>query len=196
MAPMLRRLYDRVLALSAHPRAVWALALISFAESSFFPIPPDALLIPMALADRLGAWRFAIIATLASVLGGAAGYLIGWGLYESLGRPILDFYGLSAAFADFSARYNDYGAWIVLFAGLTPFPYKVITIASGATGLNFVVFMLASIVARGLRFGIVCALLYWLGPPIRSFIERWLGLLFTLFMLALIGGFVLIRYVF
>lgn len=193
---MLRRLYDWILALSARPSAPYALAGVSFAESSFFPIPPDVMLIPMTLAERAGAWRFAAVATLASVVGGAAGYLIGWGLFESLGRPILELYGMSAQFADFSSRYNEHGAWIVLFAGITPFPYKVITIASGATGLNFWVFMLASLLARGFRFFVVCALLYWLGPPIRAFIERWLGLLFTLFVLALFGGFVLVRYLF
>ena len=193
---MLRRLYDWVLRLSAHPHAVWALAMVAFAESSFFPIPPDVMLMPMTLARREGAWRFAGIATIASVIGGAAGYLIGWGLFETLGQPILAFYGAQDQFASFAGRYNEYGAWIVLFAGLTPFPYKVITIASGATGLDFWVFMIASIVARGLRFYIVCGLLYWLGPPIRAFVERWLGLLFILFMVLLIGGFVAVRYLF
>lgn len=193
---MLRRLYDWVLRLSAHPHATWALAMVAFAESSFFPIPPDVMLIPMTLARREGAWSFAAIATIASVVGGAAGYLIGWGLFEALGEPILAFYGAQDQFAAFAARYNDYGAWIVLFAGLTPFPYKVITIASGATGLDFWVFMAASILARGGRFYVVCALLYWLGPPIRAFIERWLGLLFTLFMILLVGGFVAARYLF
>lgn len=193
---MLRSLYDWVMRLSAHPHAVWALAMVSFAESSFFPIPPDVMLMPMTLARREAAWRFAAIATLASVVGGVAGYVIGLALFEAVGQPILSLYGAQGQFEAFAARYNEYGAWIVLFAGVTPFPYKVITIASGATGLNFWVFMLASIAARGVRFFIVCGLLYWFGPPIRAFIERWLGLLFTLFMILLIGGFVAARYLF
>ncbi|MDP2621964.1 MAG: YqaA family protein [Hyphomicrobiales bacterium] len=193
---MLRRLYDRVLELAAHRHAVWALILVSFVESSVFPIPPDVMLIPMTLAERRRAFVFAGLATVASVVGGALGYFIGWGLYEAVGQPILSFYGYGDRFAAFADRYNAFGAWIVLFAGITPFPYKVITIASGVTGLSFPVFMVASIIARGLRFYLVCGLLYWLGPEIRSFIERRLGLLVTLFFIALFGGFLLVRYVF
>jgi len=193
---MLRRLYDRVLELSAHRHATWALALVSFVESSVFPIPPDVMLIPMTLAERRRAWFFAGLATVASVIGGALGYLIGWGLFEAVGQPILSFYGYGDRFAEFAEKYNAYGAWIVLFAGITPFPYKVITIASGVTGLSFPVFMIASLVARGLRFFLVCGLLYWLGPPIRAFIERRLGLVVTVFFVALFGGFVLVRYAF
>lgn len=193
---MLRRLYDRVLELAAHRHAVWGLGLVAFVESSVFPIPPDVMLIPMTLAERRRAWFFAGLATLASVAGGALGYLIGWGLFEAVGQPILSFYGYSGRFAEFADKYNSWGAWIVLFAGITPFPYKVITIASGVTGLSFPVFMAASAIARGLRFFLVCGLLYWLGPPIRAFIERRLGLVATLFFIALLGGFLLIRYVF
>jgi len=191
---MLRTLYDRNMHLSAHPLAVWWMGLVSFVESSVFPIPPDTMLIPMTLADRRKAWFYALIATLTSVAGGALGYLIGWGLFEAVGQPILDFYGAMDKFAAFSARYNDYGAWIVLFAGITPFPYKVITIASGATGLNFAVFMLASIVARSLRFYLVCGLIYWFGPPVRQFIEDRLGLVTTVFFVLLFGGFIAIKY--
>jgi membrane protein YqaA with SNARE-associated domain len=150
----------------------------------------------MTLAERRRAFVFAGLATVASVVGGALGYFIGWGLYEAVGQPILSFYGYGDRFAAFADRYNAFGAWIVLFAGITPFPYKVITIASGVTGLSFPVFMVASIIARGLRFYLVCGLLYWLGPEIRSFIERRLGLLVTLFFIALFGGFLLVRYVF
>ena len=192
---MLRKLYDRVLELSAHRHATWALALVAFVESSVFPIPPDVMLVPMTLAERRRAWRIAAIATIASVAGGALGYAIGFGLFESLGRPILSLYGYGDQFSRFAQNYNDYGAWIVLFAGLTPFPYKVITIASGVTGLNFWVFMAASLLARALRFYIVCGLLYWLGPPIRAFIEKRLGLVVTVFFIALVGGFAMIRYI-
>ena len=191
---MLRRLYDWTMALAARPRAEWALAAVAFAESSFFPIPPDILLIPMVLADRTRAWRYAMVATIASLIGGLAGYLIGAFVFDQVGRPLLEFYGYSARFDEFAAMYNDWGAWIVFAAGLTPFPYKVITIASGTTGLDIVVFMIASLAARGGRFFIVAALLYWVGPPIRAFIERRLGLVFTVFMLLLVGGFVVARY--
>lgn len=191
---MLRRLYDRTMALASGRRAEPALAAVAFAESSFFPIPPDLLLIPMVLAERAKAWRFALVATVSSVVGGFAGYFIGAFLFNEVARPLLDFYGYGAKFDEFAAMYNDWGVWIVLFAGLTPFPYKVITIASGATGLNLAVFMVASILARGGRFFVVAALLYWVGPPIRAFIEKRLGLVFTAFMVLLVGGFVVARY--
>ena len=144
--------------------------------------------------ERAKAWAYAAMATVASVLGGMAGYAIGFFLYELVGKPILAFYGYTEAFADFAQRYNEYGAWIVFIAGVTPFPYKVITIASGVTQLDFLVFIIASIAARGLRFFLVSALLYWFGPPIRDFIERRLGLVTTVFLVLLIGGFVLIKY--
>ena len=192
---MLRRVYDWMIELAAHPRAAWALAVVSFAESSFFPIPPDVMLIPMVLAARAKAWVYATICTISSVFGGIAGYAIGFFLFEIIGKPLLDFYGYGEAFARFAAQYNDYGAWIVFFAGVTPFPYKVITIASGATQLNFLIFMLASVAARGLRFYIVSALLFWFGPPIRAFIERRFGLVTTLFFVSLFAGFIAIKYI-
>jgi len=191
---MLRRLYDWTMSLAAGPQASRALAVVSFVESSFFPIPPDVVLIPMVLAERRKAWIYALICTIASVIGGLFGYLIGAVLFEEVARPLLQLYGYAEKFDAFSARYNDWGPWIVFIAGVTPFPFKVITIASGATGLNLVVFVLASIVARGLRFFIVAGLLYWLGPPIRAFIERRLGFVFTVFVVLLVGGFVVAKY--
>lgn len=191
---MLRRLYDWTLGLAGHRQATPALAGISFIESSFFPIPPDILLIPMVLAARAKAWRYALICTIASVLGGIFGYAIGAVLFEQIGRPLLEFYGYGGKFDDFVARYNEWGAWIVFIAGITPFPYKVITIASGVAGLSMPIFLVASIVARGLRFFIVAGLLYWMGPPIRDFVERRLGLVFAVLMLLFIGGFVAARY--
>jgi membrane protein YqaA with SNARE-associated domain len=191
---MLRRLYNWTMALAASRHCEKALVGISFAESSFFPLPPDLLLIPMVLAKRAKAFRYAALCTLASVAGGVAGYLIGAFLFEEFAKPVLDFYGYGEKFETFAGWYNDWGAWIVFAAGLTPFPYKVITIASGATGLNFLVFLLASLASRGLRFFIEAGLLYRFGPPIRDFIEKWLGLVFTLAMVLLIGGFVVARY--
>lgn len=190
---MLRRVYDWTMSLASTPHALWALAVISFVESSFFPIPPDVLLIPLVLARPERAWFIAGVCTLASVLGGAFGYLIGWGLFEHVGQPLLAFYGMQDRFAEFAQTYNDWGAMAVLVAGVTPFPFKVITILSGTTGLNFLVFILASIVARGLRFYLIAALLHWFGPPIRDFIERRLGLVFSVSLAALIGGFLLVR---
>ena len=191
---MLRRLYDWTMSLAQSPHALWALAIVSFIESSVFPIPPDVLLIPLIIARPNRAWLIAGICTLASVLGGAFGYLIGWGFFEQIGRPVLEFYGKDARFEEFSTTYNDWGAWAVLIAGVTPFPYKVITILSGVTGLNFGVFMVASILARGLRFFLIAALLRRFGEPIREFIEERLGLVFTVFMVALVGGFVAIGF--
>lgn len=191
---MIRRLYDWTMNAASHKHAPAALFAVSFIESSVFPIPPDVMLVPMILAQRAKAWLFAAIATLGSVIGGVFGYAIGYFVFETIGLPILDFYGLAHAFEDFAARYNEWGAWIVFIAGVTPFPYKVITIASGATQLNIVVFMVASILARGLRFFVVAALLYWFGPPIREFIERRLGLVATVFVVLLVGGFIAIKY--
>jgi membrane protein YqaA with SNARE-associated domain len=193
---MLRRLYDWTMAMAGGRYAVPALAGVSFAESSFFPIPPDIVLIPMVLAERARAWWYAFVATLSSVLGGLFGYLIGAVVFDQIALPLLEFYGYSEQFQTFADWFSDQGAWIVLFAGVTPFPYKVITITSGAVGLSLPVFILASIVARGLRFFLVAGLLYFFGPAIRDFIEKRLALVFTLFVVLLIGGFYLIRYVF
>lgn len=190
----LQRLYDWSMRSAAHRNALPALFLISLIEASFFPIPPDVLIIPMVLAAREKAWLIASVATAGSVLGGFLGYAIGWGLFETLGRPLLDFYGYGAQFAEFAAAYNKWGAWIVAAGGFTPFPYKVITIASGVTQLNVAVFLLASILSRGLRFFLVSGLLYWFGPPIRDFIEQRLGLVTTVFLVLLFGGFVALRY--
>jgi membrane protein YqaA with SNARE-associated domain len=191
---MLRKLYDWVISLAVHPKALWALAAIAFVESSVFPIPPDVLMIPMIVARPNRAFVIAGVATLASVLGGILGYGIGALAFEQIGRPVLAFYGKEAGFETFQTRYNDWGAWAVLIAGVTPFPYKVITIVSGVTHLNFAVFMLASVVARGLRFFIVAALLWQFGAPIRDFIERRLGLMFVLFVVILGAGFWAVKY--
>jgi len=190
---MLRRLYDWTLSLAAGPRANAALGTVSFVESSVFPIPPDLLLIPMVIAKRDKAWHLALLCTVTSVAGGLLGYLIGSLLFHQVAEPILAFYGYLDKFDQFSQLFNDWGWWFVFFAGLTPFPYKVITIASGVTGLSLPIFMLASVVSRGIRFFVVAALLYFFGPPIRDFIEKRLGLMFTLFVVLLVGGFAAIK---
>ncbi|MDX2287545.1 MAG: YqaA family protein [Hyphomicrobiaceae bacterium] len=191
---MLRKLYDWTMGLASAKRAPEALFAVSFIESSFFPIPPDIMLIPMVLAQKAKAWLYATIATVGSVLGGVFGYAIGYFLFDSVGKAVLDLYGYGEKFQHFAAQYNEYGAWIVFGAGLTPFPYKVVTIASGATGMDLLVFIIASLVGRASRFYIVAGLLYFFGPSIRDFIEKRLGLVFSIFMVLLIGGFVAIRY--
>ncbi|ADZ68867.1 YqaA family protein [Polymorphum gilvum] len=190
---MLRRLYDWTLSLAAGPRAPTALGTVSFIESSVFPIPPDLLLIPMVIARREQAWWYASLCTVTSVLGGLLGYFIGAFLFVQVAEPILAFYGYMDKFEQFSEIFNAWGWWFVFFAGLTPFPYKVITIAAGATGLSMPVFLVASVVSRGIRFFVVAGLLYLFGPPIRDFIEQRLALMFTLFVVLLFGGFALIK---
>lgn len=191
---MWRRLYDWTLSLASRPYALPALAAISFAESSIFPIPPDLLLVPMVLARPDRALRIAVVCTVASVLGGLAGYALGALLFETVGRPIIELYGYMDRFAIFQERYADWGAWIVAIGGLTPVPYKVITIASGAVSLDPVVFVVASVLSRGARFGVEAALLWRFGPSIRRFVEARLGLLMTLSLALLIGGFAIVRY--
>ncbi len=191
---MLQRLYNWTISLAGSEYALWALAVISFAESSFFPIPPDVLLIPMIIAAPRRAFLIATVCLVSSVVGGLFGYFIGAQLYDLVGKPLIAFYGKTAAVAQFKAEFNAWGAWAVLVAGVTPFPFKIITITSGATGLSLPVFILASIVARGLRFFIVAALLWKFGAPIRDFIEKRLGLMFALFVALLIGGFYVVRY--
>ncbi len=191
---MIRRLYDWTMGLANHRHALWALALVAFLESSVFPIPPDILMIPMIIARPSRAFLIATVCLVSSVLGGLLGYGIGALLFEQLGEPVLQFYGKDAYFDDFAIRYNEWGAWAVLIAGMTPFPYKVITILSGTTGLSLPVFIVASIIARGARFFIVAALLWKFGAPIRDFIERRLGLMFALFLLLLIGGIYVVKF--
>ncbi len=187
---MLRRLYDWTMSLASTRHAGAALGTVSFVESSVFPIPPDVLLIPMVLADRARWIRIATICTVGSILGAFLGYAIGMFLYEAVGQPILAFYGKEDSFERISEWYNTWGGWGVLFAAITPFPYKVLTIFSGATGLNFAVFTLVSIIGRSFRFFLVAWLLQRYGLPIRTFIEKNLNILFTVFMVLLIGGFV------
>lgn len=189
---MLRRLYDWTMTLAASPYALLALATVSFMESSFFPIPPDVIMIPMIIAAPRRAFLIATVAVVSSVLGGLFGYYIGAFLFDVIGQPIFDFYGKSDAVAAFKVKFNAYGAWAVLIAGITPFPFKVITIMSGVTGLSLPVFILSAIIARAFRFFLVAVLLWKFGAPIRDFIERKLGLVFALFCVLLVGGFLMV----
>ncbi|MCH2069056.1 MAG: DedA family protein [Shimia sp.] len=191
---MLQRLYDWTMHLADHPRALWALAIVSFAESSFFPIPPDVLMIPMILARPSRAWLIALVALVSSVIGGLFGYAIGFFAFETIGEPILKSLGKADAVAEFSTRFNDFGFWAVLGAGITPFPYKVITIMSGFTHMPLATFMATSVLARGIRFFLVAALLQKFGEPVRDFIEKRLGLVTSLFLILLFGGFLAVKY--
>lgn len=192
---MIRKLYDYTMRLAAKRQAKGFLAAVSFIESSLFPIPPDVMLIPMVLANRKEAWRIATICSVFSVLGGLLGYVIGHYFFQIIGDQIIGFYGYEDKFARFSAGYAEWGGWIVGFFGLTPFPYKVITIASGAVNLNLAVFILASVLSRSARFFFVAWLLHRFGEPIKDFIEKYLGLLTLLFFVLLFGSFVLLKYV-
>ncbi|WP_421707631.1 YqaA family protein [Algihabitans sp.] len=189
-----RSLYDWTMAQAERRYALSVLFAVSFIESSVFPIPPDVLLIPMVLAARDRAWLIAGVCTVASVLGGVAGYAIGYYFYTGVGEPILQFYGYIDRFEAFAESYNEWGAWIVAGAGFTPFPYKLITIASGVTQLDLGTFMAASVVSRGGRFFLVAALLWWFGQPIRRFIENNLPALTWLFFGLLLGGFLVARF--
>ncbi|SHE72588.1 membrane protein YqaA, SNARE-associated domain [Litoreibacter ascidiaceicola] len=191
----MKRLYHWTLSLADHPYAIWALIVVAFAESSFFPIPPDILMIPMIIARPNKAFLIAGIAMAASVTGGLLGYAIGALAFEQVGRPILEALGKGDTALEFNARFNDMGFWPVLIAGLTPFPYKVITIMSGWTGMPLGTFLVTSIIARGGRFFIVAGLLWKFGDPIRDFIEKRLGLALTLFLLVLLGGFALVKFI-
>ncbi|MGE4063481.1 MAG: YqaA family protein [Rhodospirillaceae bacterium] len=192
---MIRKLYDWTMGLAARPRALHALGGVSFAESSFFPVPPDVLLIPMVLARPERAYTIAMVCTVTSVLGGILGYAIGYYLYATVGQAVIDFYGLQETAIRFQQWYRDFGLWVILAKGLTPIPYKIVTIMSGAASFDIGVFIAASVLTRGLRFFIVAGLLRQFGEPIREFIEKRLTLLFFLFLIFLIGGFVALKYI-
>ena len=190
---MLQRLYQRTLVLSTDRRAPWWLAVVAFAESSLFPIPPDALMIPMALAQPQRAWRFAAICTAASVAGGALGYLIGYALFTQIAEPVIRLYGYGQRFDAFRAMYAEWGLWVILIKGLTPIPYKIVTIASGAAGYNFPVFIAASAITRGARFFLVAFLLRRFGAMVRDYIEQRLTLVTSAMAAAILGGFLILR---
>lgn len=193
-AAMLRNIYDWMMRKASDEKAPWALGVVSLIESSFFPIPPDVMLIPMVMANRQKAWWYATIATVTSVLGGLLGYAIGYYLYEAVGIPILEFYGKAHALDSFIAFVHDYGVPAVIIKGMTPIPYKVVTIAAGVAKMDLLAFIGASIVARAMRFYLVAGLLYFFGEPIRDFIEKRLTLVTTLFVVLLVGGFVAVKY--
>ena len=190
----LKRTYNWTLEKAQHKNAKWYLSLISFAESSFFPIPPDILLIPMALASKARALFYAFMCTLFSVLGGILGYAIGYFFYNSVGIYIVDFYHLENSFNIFESYYKEFGILIVLGAGITPFPYKFITIASGVFGLNIFLFIIVSIIGRGLRFYLIAILLYFFGEKIKLIIDKYFNVLTIVFFILLVGSVFIIRF--
>jgi membrane protein YqaA with SNARE-associated domain len=191
---MMRRLYDWMMRQASHERAPQALFWVSFIESSFFPIPPDVMLIPMIMANRLKAWVYATIATVGSVIGGAFGYVIGYFFFDAIALPILQFYGKAEGIEQFRQWFNEWGVWILIVKGMTPFPYKVLTITAGLTHMPFLEFMFASVIARAMRFYLVAGLLYYFGEPIRDFIEKRLSLVTTVFVVLLVGGFLAVKF--
>ena len=190
----LKRTYNWTLEKAQHKNAKWYLSLISFVESSFFPIPPDILLIPMALASKAKAIFYAFICTIFSVLGGILGYAIGYFFYNSVGIYIVDFYHLENSFNIFESYYKEFGILIVLGAGITPFPYKFITIASGVFGLNIFLFIIVSIIGRGLRFYLIAILLYFFGEKIKLIIDKYFNILTIVFFILLVGSVFIIRF--
>jgi membrane protein YqaA with SNARE-associated domain len=195
MMKQIRALYDWTLRIAAHKQATWGLAAVSFIESSVFPIPPDVILIPMCIANRRKAFFYAAVCTVSSVIGGLVGYGIGYFLFEAVGEKILAFYGFADRFHELQMTYDQYGGWIIFAKGLTPFPYKIITILSGVMQMSLPVFIVASIFGRAIRFFLVAALLWKYGAPVQDFIEKRLGLVTFLFLLLLIGGFVALKYI-
>ena len=193
---LLRKLYDWTLEKSKDPKAPWFLAIISFSESSFFPIPPDIILIPMVIAKRAKAWFFAFICTISSVLGGVAGYLIGYFFYLTIGEFIIELYSYQSEYSDFQSKYEgDIWLWFVFFAGLTPFPFKIITIASGVLKINMISFIAIALVSRGLRFYLVATLLKFFGNYIKEHIDKYFNLFTFVFFILLIGGFIFFKYI-
>ena len=190
----LKKTYNWTLEKAQHKNAKWYLSLISFAESSFFPIPPDILLIPMALASKARALFYAFMCTLFSVLGGILGYAIGYFFYNSVGIYIIEFYHLENSFNIFENYYKEFGIFIVLGAGITPFPYKFITIASGVFGLNIFLFIIVSIIGRGLRFYLIAILLYFFGEKIKLIIDKYFNILTIVFFILLVGSVFIIRF--
>lgn len=191
----IRRMYDWALGVSRSRHATWGLAGVSFLESSIFPIPPDVVLIPMCIANRSKAFRYAAICTASSVLGGVLGYAIGYYLYESVGTAIVHFYGMETQFETLKSRYAEWGGWIIFAKGLTPLPYKIFTILSGVLHLGLPVFIVASVLSRALRFYLVAGLLWKYGAPVQAFIEKRLTLLTCLFLVVLIAGFAALKYI-
>jgi len=199
----LKRIFDYLKRLKAwvegyaeRPHAEWALFIIAFAESSFFPIPPDVLLIAMAVITPTKAFRYALICSVGSVLGGVFGYFIGWAFFEAIGQPILHFYGALGHYETVKQLYSEHAFWAILSAAFTPIPYKVFTIAAGTFEVSLTTLIVASAIGRSGRFFLVAALFYFFGAKIKAFIDKYFELLTIAFLIMFVGGFVVIRFMF
>ena len=179
-----------------HKSSLYLLFILAFAESSFFPVPPDVLLIALAISVPTRAFKYALVCAIGSVLGGMVGYLIGYSFMEAVGNRIIEFYGFAQKWSQVGELYNKWAAWAVGIAGFTPIPYKVFTIAAGAFKIDFPTFVLASAISRSARFFLVGGLIYFFGAPIRNFIDKYFDILAIVFTVLLVGGFILIKYVF
>jgi membrane protein YqaA with SNARE-associated domain len=191
----MKKLYDWVLSWAHSPYGVWALFILAFSESSFFPIPPDVLLIALCVSIPKRSFYFALICSAGSVLGGLLGYLIGYSFMSTAGMPIIEFYDLSSQFERLQTIYTAYDAWAIAIAGFTPIPYKVFTISAGAFHINLFVFTVASLISRSARFFIISTLIYFYGEKIQAFIERYFNILSIAFVVALVGGFLLMKFI-
>ncbi len=192
---MIRKSYDWVMEWAHSPYGTWALFLIALAESSFFPVPPDVLLMALSISIPAKAFFYAAISSVGSVLGGVIGYFLGLAFMEAIGMPILNFYGATDKFDTIQTLYNEYDALAVMIAGFTPIPFKVFTIAAGACKINLFTFVVASLVSRSARFFIVGGLIYKFGEPVKGFIDKYFNVLTILFAVLLIAGFAVIRLV-
>lgn len=191
---IIHRLYSTMLEYAHSPRAIWAFCAVAFAESSFFPLPPDLMMIPMILADRAKAFRLAFLGTIFSVVGGFLGYAIGCFLFESIGEWIINTYGLHAAMQKFQNDFTHYGFWIIALKGLTPIPYKLVTIASGVAHFDLMQFGIASVIARSFRFYLLAGILWFFGPWAKTFIEKYLTLVLFATLGAIVLGFFIVKW--
>ena len=193
---MLKKMYDWVLQWAERPGGTWALFIIAFCESSFFPIPPDVLLIALAVGAPKKSYKFALVCSIGSILGACLGYFIGWQFMDLIGNKIISFYHLTDKIEYIASLYQEWDAWAVSIAGFTPIPYKLFTITAGAFAINFPIFLIASAASRTLRFVLVASLIYFFGPSIQGFINKYFNILASVFVILLIAGFVAIRFVF
>ncbi|MBU1713921.1 MAG: DedA family protein [Proteobacteria bacterium] len=193
---MLRRMYDWVIRWAETPYGDWALFVIAFSESSFFPIPPDILLIALGIAIPKKSFRYALLCSVGSVLGGCFGYLIGWQFMAGFGDKIINLYGFGDKYSYIQDLFIKYDAWAIGIAGFTPIPYKIFTIAAGAFKIDFIIFLIASAISRSARFFAVGGLIYYFGPMIQGFINRYFNILAVVFTILLVAGFVIIKYFF
>jgi len=191
---MLRKFYDWIMGFASHPKSVWILGAVSFAESSFFPLPPDPLYIAMLLNNKKRVWEYATICTVTSVVGGWFGYYIGYAFYETIGQWLIEVYHMENSFNSIQATFDKWGFWFISFKGLTPIPYKFVTLASGLVHFDFMLFTIASVIARGMRFFMIAVLFWYYGPEMKAYIDKNLTFVTSVSAFALVFGFLILSY--